>query len=593
MSIFRKLKPFYWNERMLMLISIIALIGTTVLSLTYTKLLQIFIDEVIVQSKYDLLWLLTTATAAVIMVKSAMQYIYGFLGARVGNRMVMRLRNACYSKLQYQSYSYYDTAKTGDLIARMTVDLDAVRNFIGFDFAQFVNMGLMIGFGAVMMLSMSWKLALLTLMTTPILIALTFRLDRQAQPAYRETRAAMSRISSIAQQNIVAMQTVKSFNRERYEIEQFSQHNNRYQEKQYEASRIVSNHYPLIEWMANLCPILLLIGGGVQVIHGSLTVGELAALFGLTWLIISPMWWIAFHINKFSQAKASGERILELLEQEHGRKSHKSYPSETTNLPIAGEISFKDVTFYYNEQSTSASLSNLTINISPGSVVGIIGPTGSGKSTILKLLIGAYGVREGQIMIDGTPFEDWISSERRGRIAPVFQETYLFAATIRDNIAYGVDNPTEEEIVEAATKAQAHEFISTLPMGYDTVIGERGTGLSGGQKQRISIARALIRKPKILILDNATSALDMETEVKLQKALKSERKQFTCIMMSNKISSIKDADVIIVLDKGSIVQRGSHNELIVAEGAYRNLYMSQYEEYPREEAVSVVGGDRG
>lgn len=593
MKIFKQMKPFYWNERKRLIISILSLSCATGLNLVYTKLLQFLIDDVLVNEKYGLVLTFSFTAAGVIIAKSGMQYLYGFTGARVGNKMVLRLRNACYEKLQYLPYSYYETAKTGDLIARMTVDMDAVRNFIGFDFAQFINMGLTIIFGTVMMLTISWKLVLLTLITTPTLIWLTFRLDQKVQSAYRDTRSAMSQLSSMAQENIAGIRTVKSFNSMGHETNKFSDKNEQYRNKQYEVAKTVAKHYPVIELMANICPILLLIFGGMHVIRGSLSLGELAALFSLIWFIISPMWWIAFHINKYSQAKASGERIFELLQLETSR----CIPERTRGgavIPINGEICFQNVSFYYEGNSSTPALLDFSLVASPGSVVGIIGSTGSGKSTILKLLIGAYKIKKGEITIDGKNYDEWYSNDMKKSIAPVFQETYLFAATIRDNIAFGVDNPSDEEIIQSALKVQAHEFISMLPMGYDTVIGERGIGLSGGQRQRIAIARALIRKPKILILDDVTSALDMETEYKLQHALKDELAQTTCFIMANRISSIRYADEIIVLDKGRILQRGTHQNLVSLEGPYRSIYLSQYDDSIHKHnnlTLTVDGGD--
>nr|WP_246246810.1 ABC transporter ATP-binding protein [Paenibacillus lemnae] len=567
--------PYFWYERKRIVISLASLMCATALGLVYPNLLRILVDNIIMDGKFELVPKLSLFIVGVIALKSLLQYIHGFVGARVGNRLVLRLRNTCYEKLQMLPANYYDKVKTGDLVSRMTSDLEAIRNFIGFDFAQFINMGLTIVFGSLLMLWIDWRLTLLTLLLCPLLIFMTFRFEGHIHPAYRGIRQSMGRLSATVQENIAGIRTVKSFAREDHEVDKFAVHNETYRQAQVEASDVLARYYPVIELLANLCPVLLLLFGGLQVIHGSLSLGEWVQMSTLTWLIVSPMWWIGFHINKYTQAKASGERVIELLDHQTSYRRSNCTLDKPTGIPIQGDVSFEQVSFAYGDDTSAYALSEFTLQSASGSVIGIIGRTGSGKSTVMHLLTQAYEAAAGKIQIDGVEFDRWDPEILKEAIVPVFQETFLFSASIRDNISYGVDEVTDEQIMEAAVMAQAHEFIERLPKGYDTVIGERGLGLSGGQKQRIAIARALIRNPRILLLDDATSAVDVETEAKILTALKEYMKGRTTFIIAHRISSVWHADEIIVLDKGKIVQRGQHEQLAAAQGLYRDIYEVQ------------------
>ncbi|ACT01144.1 ABC transporter ATP-binding protein [Paenibacillus sp. JDR-2] len=585
MDVFRQLKRFYWVERRYLLSSIICLMFATALGLVYPNLLRYLIDNVIKPKDFDKVPMLALTVVGVVTLKGFMQFLHGFFGGRLGNRVVFRMRNACYDKLQTLSFQYYDKAKTGDLMSRLTADLEAIRQFIGFGFAQILNVALMILFGGAMMMSIDWRLTLITLVTIPFLAFTAIRFEKRIHPAFREMRKAMSNLTTAVQENITGVRTVKSFAREPHEVDKFSKRNEQYKANQIGASSIWAKFFPSMELLANVSVVILLVAGGTMVIRGSLTLGELVAFFSLIWYIIGPMWGIGFHINNYTQSKASGERIMELLNT-HVHVQSIENAVEVDKEVVRGHVRFENVTFNYPDKTPA--VTNINIDAPPGKVVGLLGATGSGKSTIIQLMMRAYNVKTGRVTLDGIDIQNLDVQTLRSQIAPVFQETFLFSASIRTNIAYGEKNVTDEQIIRAAKLAKAHDFIMELPLGYDTIVGERGMGLSGGQKQRIAIARALIRNPRILILDDATSAVDMETEHEIQAGFKELMAGRTTFIIAHRISSLRHADEIIVLDNGHIVQRGTHNELIAEHGPYRETYNIQYADRPLANLDSSV-----
>ncbi|WP_341278094.1 ABC transporter ATP-binding protein [Paenibacillus sp. FSL H8-0537] len=580
MDVFRQLKRFYWVERKFLLTSIVCLMFATALGLVYPNLLRILIDDVIKEEQYGKVPALALTVVGVVTLKGLMQFLHGFFGGRIGNRVAFRLRNACYDKLQSLSFQYYDKAKTGDLMSRLTADLEAIRNFIGFGFAQILNVVLMVVFGGAMMLSIHWQLTLITLVTIPLLVFTALRFERRIHPAFQEMRRALSSLTTAVQENITGVRTVKSFAREPHEVNKFSVKNEAYQTNQIGAAKIWAHYFPIMELCANISAVILLLAGGMLVIRGELKLGELVAFFSLTWYIIGPMWGIGFHINNYTQSKASGERVLNLL-NEHVHVKNLEHAIVLDDQLVKGHVRFNNVTFHYPDKAPA--LTNISIDAPAGSVIGFLGATGSGKSTVIQLLMRAYNVKEGSITLDGMDIRDIDVFSLRKQMAPVFQETFLFSASIRTNLAYGMQDVTDEQIERAAKLAKAHDFILEMPEGYDTIVGERGMGLSGGQKQRIAIARALIKNPHILILDDATSAVDMETEHEIQAGFKELMAGRTTFIIAHRISSLRHADEIIVLDQGVVVQRGTHQQLLAQPGPYRDTYKIQYADFPLEE----------
>lgn len=576
MEVLRQLRGYYRERRTYLILSILCLAAATGFGLVYPLLLRNLIDDVISPGNYEgVLWIALTALGVVI-IKAFLQFLHGFFGGRLGNYLAYRLRNACYEKLQFLSFRYYDRAKTGDLMSRLTGDLEAIRNFVGFGFAQLLNLVLMVVFGSIMMMSIHWQLTLITMITIPFLAGVALKFESKIHPAFQEMRLALSSLTTAVQENVTGVRTVKSFAREPYEMEKFSHRNERYKDNQIFASMLWSKFFPVMELLASISVAVLLAVGGTLVVKEQLTLGDLVAFFSLIWFIIGPMWGLGFHINNYTQSKASGERVLEILNQNVDVKDEDS-AVDLDLENVQGKVEFDHVTFAYGNKMPA--LTDIHFTAEPGAVIGFLGGTGSGKSTIIQLLMRAYNVNEGSIRLDGRDINEIRIQSLRSGIATVFQETFLFSSSIRNNIAYGITQVSMEEIIHAAKLAKAHDFIMELPDGYDTVVGERGMGLSGGQKQRIAIARALLINPKILILDDATSAVDMETEHEIQSGFQEVMQGRTTFIIAHRISSLRHADEILVLDEGRIVQRGKHEELIHVPGPYQEVYRIQYADH--------------
>nr|WP_205516659.1 ABC transporter ATP-binding protein [Paenibacillus sp. SYP-B3998] len=577
------MKQFYWPERKLLFTSIFCLTLATALGLVYPNLLRYLIDNVISKKEYGLVPKLSLLVVSVVTLKGILQFLHGLTGGRLGNRVAFHMRNALYKKLQYLSFQYYDQARTGDLMSRLTADLEAIRTFIGFGFAQLLNVALMLVFGMGMLFLINWKLAILTMLTMPFLAFTAIRFEGKIHPAFRLARQSLSSMTTAVQENITGVRTVKSFAREPHEITKFSAHNEDYKSMNMDTANIWAKYFPIMEILANLSVVILLGVGGYMVIENTITLGELVACFSLIWYIIGPMWGLGFQINNFTQTKASGEKILEILHQYmHVKDEPDAIKLESSE--VKGHITFEQVTFAYPEKQPA--LYNFSVDAPAGSVIGFLGSTGSGKSTVISLLMRAYNVKEGKITLDGKDIRSLSAESLRSQIATVFQETFLFSSTIRGNIAYGRKEVTMDDIIRAAKLAKAHDFIMELPDGYETVVGERGLGLSGGQKQRIAIARALLKDPRILILDDATSAVDMETEHEIQAGFGEVMQGRTTLIIAHRISSLKHANEIIVLDQGRIVQRGTHQALLQEEGLYRQTYRIQYADQPPAASAS-------
>lgn len=574
METLRRLKRFYWPNKHLFILSILCLIGVTGVTLVYPLFLKITIDDVIGNAQYHLVPWIAGGFIALMVMKGFLLFIHQYFGDLFGVRAVYALRGELYKKLQFLSFHFYDNAKTGDLMSRLAGDVEVFRFFLSFGFAQLLNFVLLTGIGFFIMLTINWKLALVSLIALPFVGFAVYRFDKRVHPAFRKIRQSFSQLTTRVQENISGMNTVKALSREDFEIGRFLDKNEGYRTSNLENAKVWSTYFPLMEWMGNISVVILLLFGGYLVIRNELKIGELIAFFSLIWYIIGPLMWLGFVMNTFAQTKAAGERLLEILDE----KDEMIDDPETVSVdPIEGHVQFKDVTHRY--KGNEIVLDSISFDAPPGKVIGIIGATGSGKTTIVRLISRFYEPEKGEILIDGRPIRCYPLSVLRKHIGVVFQESFLFSSTVKDNIAYGKPDATMEEIIEAAKRAEAHDFIMEFPDGYETLLGERGLGLSGGQKQRIAIARALLINPSILILDDASSAVDMETEFKIQRALREVMKGRTTFIIAHRISSVKDADEILVLDQGKVVERGTHEELLaIKDGIYRRIYEIQYKD---------------
>lgn len=574
MEVFKKLKEFYWPYKRYFFWSMSFLLLITGITVIYPIILQITIDEVVLGGKYEWIPIVSLGFVAVMIVKGIGTYVHQYTGDLFGITSVYKLRNRLYEKLQYLPFRYYDNAKTGDLMSRLTADVEGFRFFLSFGFSELIRFIILIGITFAVMFYYSIPLTIVTLITLPFLAVVVYKFDKAVHPAFRGIRKSFGKLNTKVQENISGINTVKSLSREEFEIGKFNHSNGDYKDKYIFTSNIWAKYFPLMELLGNISVVLLLSYGGYLVIQEELKPGELVAFYSLVWYIMWPIMNLGFVINLFSQSKASGERLLEILEAE-GEIEEKDGQLSVDRL--LGKVEFKNVTFKYSEHDEEA-LYDVSFVAEPGKKIGLLGATGSGKTTITQLITRFYDVSEGEVLIDSESVNNYELKSLRNNIGFVLQESFLFSSSIKANISYGRPEATMEEIVEAAKRAQAHDFIMELPHGYETMLGERGMGLSGGQKQRIAIARAICVNPSILILDDATSAVDMETEFKIQQALQEVMKGRTTFIIAHRISSLKHADEILVLDQGKIVERGVHETLIDQKGLYQRVYDIQYQD---------------
>ncbi len=577
METFKKLKAFYWPYKSYFITSVIFLLFVTGITVVYPMILQITIDDVVLKGDYGLIPYLAIGFVLIMIVKGVATYIHQYTGDMFGITSVYRLRNELYEKLQYLPFRYYDNAKTGDLMSRLTADVEAFRFFLSFGFSELIRFVLLITISFGVMYYYSPSLTFVTLATIPFLAVTVYKFDKAVHPAFRGIRKSFGKLNTNVQENISGINTVKSLSREEFQVNKFNASNGDYKSKYLFTSDIWAKYFPLMEFLGNLSVVALLSYGGYLVINNQLQPGELVAFYSLVWYIIWPIMNLGFVINQFSQSKASGERLLEILEEPEDIEDQEN---ALVMDKLRGEVEFNHVTLKYTKDDEPA-LEDVSFKAYPGKVIGLIGATGSGKTSVVSLLNRFYEPGKGSISIDARPISDYSLKTLRKNVGVVLQESFLFSSTIKANISYGRPDATMEEIIEAAKSAQAHEFIMELPDGYETRLGERGLGLSGGQKQRISIARAICTDPSILILDDATSAVDMETEFRIQKALKEVMADRTTFIIAHRISSLKHADEILVFEDGKIVERGVHDDLVNKQGIYQRIYNIQYKDQKR------------
>ncbi|GED68789.1 putative ABC transporter ATP-binding protein YknU [Brevibacillus reuszeri] len=577
METFKRLKDYYWPYKRLFLISILSLFVVTSVTVIYPLVLKYTIDDVFGQGQYGQVPYLAIGFILLMGVKGVAVYYHQYFGDLFGVSTVYELRNELYTKLQYLPFRYYDSAKTGDLMSRLAGDVEVFRFFLSFGLAQCLNFLLLIGFGFAIMLYLHPSLALVTFIAMPFVAITAYRFDKQVHVAFKEIREAFSALTTKVQENISGMSTVKALSQEDFEITTFTGKNKNYKDNHISTAKIWSSFFPIMELIGNICVVALLVYGGWLVIHEQMKLGELVAFFSLVWFIIGPLMQLGFILNSYSQSKAAGERLLQVLDERDLAPAGEEQDAPKAKA-LNGHVTFSDVSLVYNEANEKA-LHTISFDAPPGKVIGLIGATGAGKTSVTQLISRFYAPSTGTILIDGKNIANYGHQELRKNIGVVFQESFLFSCSIYDNIAYGNPHASLGEVVSAAKYAQAHEFIAELPDGYDTLLGERGLGLSGGQKQRIAIARAFLTKPSILILDDATSAVDMETEFMIQQALREVMVGRTTFIIAHRISSLKHADEILVLDRGQVIERGTHEQLLaLTEGSYRRIYHIQYQD---------------
>jgi ABC-type multidrug transport system fused ATPase/permease subunit len=568
-----RVAPYFKKYQLLLIAGYIAVIGNAFFNLAVPSLIGIAVDEGV--GRQDVSQLVTLS--GLIVLASALRGLCAFgqnyLGESAAQGGSYQLRRALYTHVQQLSFSFHDQAQTGDLLTRSMSDVEQLKNFTGRGMLMIFNLVLLVVGVSIALVSMNWKLAGLALLILPLLYWRASWFSQSVRPMYRAIQDQVAVVATQVQDNAAGARVVKAFGQEQREIEQFDRQNESLYQRYYEASRLQSFNTPLLNFIANGATIVLLWVGGLLVIGSQLTIGELVAFYAYLLQIVGPVRQGGFLMSMASRAAASSERIMEVLDT----PIDVSSPPDAIELDsVRGEVEFEDASCEYHPGR--AVLENVSFKVEPGHTVALVGATGSGKTTVANLIPRFYDVSGGRVLIDGIDIRDVKLNSLRRQIGIVMQETTLFSGSIRENIAFGKGDASDDEIDWAAHSARADEFISRLPQGYDTRVGERGVSLSGGQKQRVAIARALLMDPKILILDEFTSAVDAATERLIRAALVELMRNRTTFVIAHRLSTVRAADMILVLQRGRLVDRGTHEELLETSHVYREIHASQLAE---------------
>jgi ATP-binding cassette, subfamily B, multidrug efflux pump len=508
----------------------------------------------------------------------ARSYLFQFMAERAS----YDIRNQLYRHMQFLSFSFFDHAHTGQLMSRATEDINAIRRFMMFSLRSIVQSIGTLALITIVLLTINWRLAVLSLAVMPILAGTAIHFGRTIRPLYLAIQQQFGVMTNRLQENLAGTRVVRAFAQEEREIHQFERELQELFDRNIAAVKRSAFYFPFMTMLSTLSIALILWYGGRLVLTGQLTIGQLTAFYFYLAMLAMPVRILGWVVNSAARALAAGDRIFEVLDS---KPDIRSKPDALRPDHIDGKVEFQDVSFRYPGTSELA-LKNISLVAQPNQRVALLGATGSGKSSLTALIPRFYDVSEGAVLIDGYDVRDLELDVLRNQVGIVLQDTFLFSVSLRENIAYGRSDATDEQIVAAAKAARAHEFISQLPEGYDTVIGERGVSLSGGQKQRVAIARGLLMDPAILILDDATSNVDTETEFEIQSALATLMENRTTFVIAHRLLTLKTADQILVLERGEIVERGTHDELLEAGGVYARIYELQLRE--QEELASVA-----
>ncbi|MFQ6101361.1 MAG: ABC transporter ATP-binding protein [Anaerolineae bacterium] len=560
----------YW---LLAVGAFLGLLISTATRLVIPRLTQVIIDDGIAAGEVKAVVWAAFGMVGLAIAGSVFSFLQGILSARTAQGVAYDLRNQLYAKIHSLSFSYHDRAQTGQLLTRATSDVEMVHTFVGMGFIQLLSAILMMVGSIALLFATDWQLALIMLVLVPLTFGIFALFAGKARPLFTKIQQRLADLNTVLQENLVGVRVVKAFAREPYERARYARANQNLFDLNLVVGRLMAAGLPLIFLIANLSLLAIYWVGGYHAIAGHISVGRIVAFANYMMMAFFPMLMLGMIMAMLSQAGASAERVFEIID---ARSEVVEKPNGVELGIIRGRVTFDDVSFRYFGGGELV-LKNVSFTAEPGQTVALLGATGSGKSTIINLIPRFYDVTEGRVTIDGQDVRDVTLDSLRRQIGIVLQETTLFSGTIRENIAFGRPDAPMEEIIAAAKAAEAHDFITSFPDGYDTQVGERGVTLSGGQKQRIAIARALLLDPRILILDDATSSVDYETEYRIQQALERLMEGRTSFVIAQRVATVLNADQILVLERGEIVAQGTHEELLDESPIYAEIYYSQLE----------------
>ncbi len=583
---FARLLGFLRPYKLSLIVSILLAVLSQGAAIALIALTGAVIDKALATHDHEMLWILVGAVLAVGLARAILMAGRRLLSGRQALAVEMDMRHSLYSHLVRLSFGFYDRHQTGQLMSRATVDLQGVRFFLGYGLIFFFQNAITVISVTVVLLVFNWKLALIALAITPVLVAVAYRYSHVTHPTLREVQQKLADVATVAEENIVGVHVVKSFAQEPQESAKFHVRSEAVFQQTVKANRQRATYVPFISWIPLLAQGAVLLVGARMVTSGELSVGGFVAFNLYLGMLVVPLRSLGMWIGQAQRATASGERIFQVIDE----PEEIAEPQDAPELPPGdGDLRFEDVRFEYLPGRPV--LDGVTLEVPAGRTIALIGQTGSGKTTLTSLVPRFYDTTAGRVLVDGVDVRDVTLTSLRRAIGVISQDPFLFSATVRENITFGAPALDDAEVERIARLAQAHEFVAELPDGYDTVIGERGITLSGGQRQRLAIARALAVDPRILILDDATASVDATTEARIRVGLREAMRDRTTLIIAHRLSTIALADEIVVLDEGRIAARGTHDDLLETSPVYRDIYEHGLLERQFADAVEARAGD--